>query len=76
MSLTFKDEQTIEKIIDNKINPLEKKVDRVLNVLDGFAGNVKSMQEELTMVDGHKDQLEDHEERLEVLEDKLSVSTS
>lgn len=55
--LTFQDEQTIEKNVDKKLKPIEKKIDRVLTVLDKFAGNVKSMQEELVVVTGYKDQL-------------------
>jgi len=68
MALTYQDELTIEKIVDKKIKPLETKIDRVLTVLDKFAGNVKSMQEELAVVEGHKDQLEDHETRMIALE--------
>lgn len=33
------------------------------------------MREELTMVQGHKDQLKDHEDRLEIIETQLRLSS-
>jgi hypothetical protein len=75
MALTFKDEETVRTIVQEEIQPIEQKIDKVLNILDGFVGNMQSMQQELTMVEGHKDQLEDHEERLTVLENKLPASS-
>ena len=76
MTLTYKDEETVRKIVSEEVKPLEKKIDRVITVLDGFAGNVQSMQHELTMTEGHKDQLENHEERLEIIEDNLQLASA
>lgn len=83
MTLTQNDELIIEGIVnrvveekldekfEERIKPIEKKLDKVINILDGFAGNVRTMQEELTMVEGHKDTLEDHEERITALESQV-----
>lgn len=70
--LTFKDEETVRNIVQEEIKPLEKKIDQVLNLLDKFAGNIQSHQQQLAMVEGHKDQLEDHEERITTLESSLA----
>jgi hypothetical protein len=43
----------------------------VISILDGLAGSVRNMQEELTMVEGHKDKLMDHEERITALESQV-----
>lgn len=74
MPLTYQDEETVRKIVKEEVKPLEKKIDRVLTVLDKFAGNVKTMQEELAVVGGHKDQLEDHETRIITLESVVSAN--
>lgn len=74
MALTYQDEQVIEKIVGVSLEPLEKKLDKALNLLDKFAGNVKTMQEELTVIRGYKDQLEEHDERLAIIETELHIS--
>lgn len=76
MTLTSNDqlyiEATVERIVEQKLDerlePIEKKIDRVIKILDSFAGNIQSHEQQLTMVEGHKDQLMDHEERITALE--------
>jgi hypothetical protein len=76
MSLTSNDELIVESIVgkvfeekfDEKVKPLEAKIDKVITLLDAFAGNIQSHQQQLAMVEGHKDQIEDHEERIASLE--------
>lgn len=37
---------------------------------------VKDMREDFTIVQGHKDQIEDHESRLEIIETKLTLTSN
>jgi hypothetical protein len=76
MSLTSNDKLIVESIVgkvfeekfDEKVKPLEAKIDKVITLLDAFAGNIQSHQQQLAMVEGHKDQIEDHEQRITNLE--------
>lgn len=72
MKLVFPTKFEMDQKIDSAIlaseKRLEKKYDKIINLLDAFAGNVKSHEQQLAMVEGHKDQLEDHEVRLKNLE--------
>lgn len=72
----FEMDRTIDSAIQASEKRLEKKYDHVITLLDGISGNIKSMQEELTMVQGHKDQLENHESRLQVVEAKLALTSN
>ena len=39
--------------------------------IDEILGEIKAMREELTVVTGYKDQIEDHETRIEKIEEVL-----
>lgn len=80
MALNTADELKIEDIVERQVTralkPIEMKIDRVIVVLDKFAGNVNSLQEQLTMVEGQSDKLENHEERIAKIETKVGLSSS
>jgi hypothetical protein len=68
LPLDHKVEQIITSAIEASEVRLDKKYNRVINTLDKVAGELQGIREELVMVSGHKDQLENHEERITTLE--------
>jgi len=81
MTLNFPQEEQIRKIVREEIKSEIKSQTRLLPTKNEFfsamselMGEVKSLREEHAVVQGHKDQLEDHESRLEIIETKLNIA--
>jgi hypothetical protein len=62
-----KDIQEMEERLDTKYN-------LTINQLDKIAGSLKAINEQVEVLGGNKDQLEDHESRLETIETKLNIA--
>jgi hypothetical protein len=60
--------------LDDMENRLDKKYDKVMNVLDKVVGELQNIRDDMTMIQGNKDQLEDHEDRITTIETKLAIS--
>lgn len=65
-----------EEVTTAKENLVDKKTftgfkDKILNLLDKVMGELKAIREEQTIITGYKDQIEDHETRIEKLEEVL-----
>ena len=64
--------------LDQKLNAMESRLDqkynKVMNVMDKVVGELQNIRDDITMIQGHKDQLEDHEDRITTLETKLHIS--
>lgn len=81
MTLNFTQEEQIRKIVREEIKSEIESQTRLLPTKDEFfsamselMGEVKALREEHTIVQGYKDQLEDHESRLETIETKLDIA--
>lgn len=73
--LTQKDFDEIEKIIDEKLDQKIKFLptkDDFYTKMDEVMGELQEMREDLTVVSGYKDRLENHEERITRLEENAS----
>lgn len=79
MTLTQQDIDTIETIVEDKIGAKTSDLptkDEFFTKMDEVLGEVQAMRQEFTMVEGHKDRLQDHEERLENIETHLDISSA
>ena len=86
MTLTYQDEQKVRQIVRNEVK--EEVKDQLTDFrsemksdLDKILHEVVSTREELIMIEGHKDQIEeltagqkDHEDRLQAVESQLSLA--
>ena len=75
----FCEEIPVRDIVRDELNQVVGNLptkDEFTAAMSELMGEVKSMREEFTVVEGHKDQLEDHEERLETIETKLNIAVS
>lgn len=48
----------------------------VVSFKDEILHEIKAMREELTIITGYKDQIEDHEARIETIEKRLQIPTT
>lgn len=78
--LTKSDKKYIEETIDTKLdeklksglNSQEKRFsDKLVEFKDAILTEIKAMREELAIIIGYKDQIEDHETRITKLESSL-----
>lgn len=60
----------VKEEVSGNINHLPSK-DEFYSKMDELMGEIKAMREEITVVTGYKDQIEDHEIRIGKLEDVL-----
>ncbi len=64
--------------LDQKLEAMEsrldKKYNKVMNVMDKVVGELQNIRDNMTMMQGHKDQLEDHEDRITALETHLHIA--
>jgi len=63
-------------ITDKDISKLEKKFatkDNLVNFKDEILHEIKGLREEITLVIGYKDEIEDHEYRIERLEKHAKI---
>lgn len=54
---------------------LNNKYDKSVKASDKVAGELLKLREEIVLTKGHKDQLEDHAERLQTIELKLNLTS-
>lgn len=66
--LTQKDLDQIDKLIDKRIKYLPTK-EEFFTKMDQLMKEIKDLREEVTVVTGYKDQIEDHEIRITKLEE-------
>lgn len=74
--LTQKDLDEINKLIDKKFDEKLKYLptkDEFFGAMDKLMKELKAMREEVTVVTGYKDQIEDHETRLGKVETILNI---
>ena len=64
----------LEKYFDEADVKFTKKFGKVMNSLDKIAGSLKTINEQVSILGGNKDQIENHEERLVKIETKLDLS--
>ena len=48
--------------------------DLIIEFKDAILHEIKGLREEVAIVGGHKDQIEDHEVRIEIIEKRLSIN--
>lgn len=73
--LTKKDLQAISELIDTKINPKFKKLrEEIIKFKDEILGEIKELRDDVSVVTGYKDQIKDHETRIERLEKRSRIS--
>jgi predicted nuclease with TOPRIM domain len=76
MTLTQKDLDEIENIVDEKIGEKIKNLptkDQFFSKMDEVVGELKAIREELPSINS---QLSNHEDRIEKVESKLNISPS
>lgn len=75
MSLTKSDLQNIREIFSDEFDKAHLKLrDDVANFKDQIVSELKKLREEVTVVGGYKDQIEEHETRVTSLETSLKSS--
>ena len=60
--------------IESMESRLNTKYDQTINRLDKIAGSLKAINEQVEVLGGNKDQLDDHEERIKTIETKLNIA--
>jgi len=76
MSLTQKDLEDIEQVVDERISEKTKNLptkDEFYNKMDKVMGELKSIRENTEVI---THQVSDHEDRITKVEQKLSIQTS
>ena len=76
MTLTQKDLDEIEQIVDDKIEDKTKNLptkDEFFNKMDEVVGELKAIREELPLI-SHR--LSNHEDRIQRVENKLQIKPS
>ncbi len=69
-------EEVRKEVATAKKDLVDKKMftgfkDKILNLLDKVMGELKTIREEQTVISGYKDQIEDHDTRINKLEEVL-----
>ena len=70
--LTYADEQSIKKILEERIKPLDKKIDRIENNVDKILKIVTRVDQEHTLT---KTKVNHLEKRMNRVETKLKVKS-
>lgn len=67
--LTKSDLQKISQLISEGNKSLKKELEeKIISFKDAILKEIRDLREEVTIVTGYKDQIEDHETRIEKLE--------
>lgn len=73
-------EKRIRQASKGDLKALEERIDRryaskadIISFKDEIIHEIKGLREEVTIVIGYKDQIEDHETRLETVEKRLNI---
>ena len=76
--ITQKDIDSLKKDFSTKFQSLDKKLDKIITMLETSSGNLKRMDEEHTILSGrqseHSDELEYHDQRINTIEKKLNIT--
>ena len=76
MSLTRNDLQAIRSLVKDEVEASEKRTEsKMIQFKDEILNEVKGLRQEVTIVVGYKDQIEEHEDRLNTVDKHLNINS-